>query len=181
MARYIKSKTTVPLPDIHAYGRDKSLTRNSSTTPAFLILDFLPGQPLDLQALANDTPLRRKHFYTQLIELMAQLRKLEFTSSGSLMPGREGVPVVDEILSIPLNEFRNESNQARSLPKARSARRFALNQLNLIREEYRLPRSELSRETGTGTFCTQPSGTVDPRAHSFRTGFWLLCAVSFGP
>jgi hypothetical protein len=147
MARYIKSKTTVPLPDIHAYGRDKSLTRNSSTTTAFLILDFLPGQPLDLQALANDTPLRRKHFYTQLIELMAQLRKLEFTSSGSLMPGREGVPVVDEILSIPLNEFQNESNQARSLPKARSARRFALNQLNLIREEYRLPRSELSRET----------------------------------
>lgn len=98
MARYIKSKTTVPLPDIHAYGRENSLTRNSSTIPAFLILDFLPGRPLDLQALANDTLLRRKHFYTQLIELMAQLRKLEFASSGSLILDREEVPVLDEPL-----------------------------------------------------------------------------------
>jgi hypothetical protein len=27
-------------------------------------LDFITGQPLDPQTLANDTPMRRKHFYT---------------------------------------------------------------------------------------------------------------------
>jgi hypothetical protein len=84
------------------------------------------------------------------------------------MLDRDEVPVLDELLSIPLNEFQNESDQARSLPKARSAEGFALNQLNLIREEYRLPRSELC---GHRAFCTRPSGTVDPSAHSPRTGF----------
>ncbi|RYC77892.1 hypothetical protein BFJ63_vAg19234 [Fusarium oxysporum f. sp. narcissi] len=145
--RYIKNKTKIPLPDIHAYGRNEKLVRDSSTTQAFLILDFVSGQPLDLQALRDDTLSRRKHFYAQLIEVMAQLRTLEFTKSGSLMPGHEAVPVVDNVLSIPLNEFQVDSNQARSLPMAHSAREFALNQLNLMREEYRLPRSELSRET----------------------------------
>ncbi|KAG7410330.1 hypothetical protein Forpi1262_v017555 [Fusarium oxysporum f. sp. raphani] len=143
--QYIKKKTKIPLPDIHAHGRNEKLVRDSSTTQAFLILDFVSGRPLDLQALRDDTLPRRKHFYAQLIEVMAQLRTLEFTKSGSLMPDREAVP--DNALSIPLNEFQVASNQARFLPMAQSARKFALNQLNLIREEYRLPRSELSRET----------------------------------
>ncbi|EXL67384.1 hypothetical protein FOPG_16490 [Fusarium oxysporum f. sp. conglutinans race 2 54008] len=145
--RYVKNKTKIPLPDIHAYGRNEKLVHDSSTTQAFLILDFVSGQPLDLQALRDDTLSRRKHFYAQLIEVMTQLRTLEFTKSGSLMPGHEAVPVVDNVLSIPLNEFQVDSNQARSLPMAHSAREFALNQLNLMEEEYRLPRSELSRET----------------------------------
>ncbi|KAF5978429.1 phosphotransferase enzyme family [Fusarium coicis] len=147
MARYIKSKTKIPLPDIHAHGQNEKLVRDGSTTQAFLILDFVAGPALDLQALSDDTLPRRKHFYAQLIEVLAQLRMLEFTKSGSLMPGHEAVPVVDNVLSIPLNEFQVASNQTRCLSMAHSVREFALNQLNLMTEEYRLPRSELSRET----------------------------------
>ncbi|KAL5584115.1 hypothetical protein FOVSG1_015466 [Fusarium oxysporum f. sp. vasinfectum] len=79
MARYIKNKTKIPLPDIHAYGNEK-LVRDSSTTQAFLILDFVSGQPLDLRALREDTLSRRKHFYAQLIEVMAQLQTLQLQS-----------------------------------------------------------------------------------------------------
>jgi hypothetical protein len=46
--------------------------------------------------------MRRKHFYAQLIEMMAQLWKLEFTMSGLLMPAHDGVPVVYEIITISL-------------------------------------------------------------------------------
>ncbi|KAF5019173.1 hypothetical protein F66182_8823 [Fusarium sp. NRRL 66182] len=147
--RYITDKTTIPLPRIHAYGRGERLIRDSPTTQAFLIIDFVPGQPLDLHALANDVPGRRRHFHSQLIEVMAQLRQLEFATAGSLMPDREGgsEPAMGNMLSIPINELELDRSETRPPPIFDSATSFALHQHQLMSEAYQLPRSELSRET----------------------------------
>jgi hypothetical protein len=147
MARYIKSETTIPIPRVYAYGRDETLVNDSSTTQAYIILDYIPGQHLDLQALTNDTPIRRKHFYTQLIRVIAQLRKLEFVMSGSLMPGHDGVPVIDKPFSIPLNELQIDLSETKPSSTCNSTAHWALYQLDLISKAYQLPRSELSRET----------------------------------
>ncbi|KAK7419437.1 hypothetical protein QQZ08_010855 [Neonectria magnoliae] len=74
--RYIQSETTIPLPRVHAFGRDEILTRARSTTQAYLILDYVPGQSLDVQSLTKDTRERRNHFYSQLIDILAQMRQL---------------------------------------------------------------------------------------------------------
>ncbi|KAK7429752.1 hypothetical protein QQZ08_003778 [Neonectria magnoliae] len=119
------------------------------TTQAYLILDFFPGQPLDLQALAKDTAARRKHFYTQLLGVMAQLRQLEFATAGSLMPDHDGgpVPVIGNVLSISINELQINRSEATSPSIFSSATSFALYQHKLMSEAYRLPKSELSRQT----------------------------------
>ncbi|KAM5528847.1 hypothetical protein FOXYSP1_16691 [Fusarium oxysporum f. sp. phaseoli] len=70
--------------------------------------------------------MRRKHFYTRLIEMIAQLPKLEFKTSASLMPDHDRVPVVDEVLSIPPNQHQINRNEARSLPTCNPATSFIL-------------------------------------------------------
>ncbi|KAJ0138301.1 Uncharacterized protein HZ326_18731 [Fusarium oxysporum f. sp. albedinis] len=72
----------------------------------------------------NDTPIR-KYFYTQRVEVMAQLQKLEFTTSGSLVPDHDVVPVVDKTLSIPLDELRVNRNETRPSSTFNSATSFA--------------------------------------------------------
>ena len=54
-------------------------------------MNYVPGQPLDVQSLAADTRERRDYFYSQLIDIFAQMRQLEFSSAGSLMPDPSGV------------------------------------------------------------------------------------------
>ncbi|ROT40647.1 hypothetical protein SODALDRAFT_338349 [Sodiomyces alkalinus F11] len=151
MSRYIQNKTKIPLPRIHAYGRGESLIRDSPTTQAYLILDFVDGRSIDLQALSEDTPQRRKHFFSQFIEIMAQLRQLEFNATGSLMPDHGGrpEPVVGGALSIPINELQIDLGRTgkASSPAFTSATSFALQQHHLMSEIYRLPTSELSEET----------------------------------
>ncbi|KAJ0126159.1 hypothetical protein HZ326_30738 [Fusarium oxysporum f. sp. albedinis] len=73
--------------------------------PRHRLISFSTGSPANpsiYKRSPNDTPIR-KYLYTQLIEVMAQLQKLEFTTSGSLVPDHDVVPVVDEVLSIPPN------------------------------------------------------------------------------
>ncbi|RSL82363.1 hypothetical protein CEP51_005221 [Fusarium floridanum] len=147
--RHIESQTAIPLPRIRAYGRGERLVRDSPATQAYIILDFVPGRSLDLQALAKDTVPRRKYFYSQLIDVMAQLRQLEFTAAGSLMPADDGGPdpAIGNLLSIPSNELRIDCKEATPISTSTSAISFALHQHRLMSESYRLPRSELSPQT----------------------------------
>ncbi|KAF4969262.1 hypothetical protein FZEAL_10262 [Fusarium zealandicum] len=147
--QYIQSKTAIPIPHIHAYGRGEQLIRGSRATQSYLILDSIPGRPLDVQALAHETTNRRKHFYSQLIDVLAQLRQLEFTMAGSLTPNPHGGsnPIVGELLSIPINELQTSHGSPGPLSPLVSATDFALRQHHIMSEAYRIPTSELSHET----------------------------------
>lgn len=68
----------------------------------FIVTDFILGKPLDKKLLIKAKEEHRRKFYSQLIDILAELRKLEFPSIGSLMPAPDGSPqpVVGPILSM---------------------------------------------------------------------------------
>lgn len=115
---------------------------------AFLILDYIHGRSLDIMTLIKATQERRNHFYSELIDILAQLRKLEFPMAGSLMPDPNGglEPVIGQLLSITINELQIEGKRVPQSTHT-SATRFAKQQHHLLSETYRLPIEELSRET----------------------------------
>lgn len=98
--------------------------------------------------LIKATQERRNHFYSELIDILAQLRKLEFPMAGSLMPDPNGglEPVIGQLLSITINELQIEGKRVPQSTHT-SATRFAKQQHHLLSETYRLPIEELSRET----------------------------------
>jgi len=118
-------------------------------------MDYVPGQPLDVQSLAADTRERRDYFYSQLIDIFAQMRQIEFSSAGSLMPDPCGDdnPVMGPFSSIHINEMQVRGCQLVA-PQAAftSATEFILHQLRVMTEAYELPMSEQSLETA------QPEG-----------------------
>ena len=73
-------------------------------------------------------PERRKYFYAQLIDILAQLRQQEFDHAGSLMPDPGGgdTPIVGPLLSIQLNDLQLEKRDFSTKPaKFASAIDFA--------------------------------------------------------
>lgn len=135
---------------MHAFGRGETLIRDRSTTQAYLILDYVPGQSLDVQCLVRDTRERRDHFYSQLIDILAQMRQLEFPSAGFLVPDPSGGPdpAMGPLSSIHINEMQVQGLRTVA-PKApfTSATDFISHQFNVMTEAYRLPMSEQSLET----------------------------------
>lgn len=120
MLRYIYTKTTIPIPYIHAYGQGELLTKDRSELLAYLILGYVPGHSLNVQSLAKDSRERRDFFYTQLIDVLAQMRQLEFPSAGSLFPTSSGAvsPIVGPLLTIPINEMQIQGYEATTLSNA---------------------------------------------------------------
>ncbi|PHH89187.1 hypothetical protein CDD83_6525 [Cordyceps sp. RAO-2017] len=145
--RYIQNKTKIPVPHIHAYGRSQ-LSKNDSTMQAFLIIDCIPGRSFDIKTLLEGTDECRNHFYSDLIDIFVQLRKLEFPASGSLMPDPEGgpEPVVGNLLSTTTNELQLQGRRAPQLAVT-SATQFAEQQYQLLSESYRTIVEELWRQT----------------------------------
>lgn len=58
----------------------------------FLITDFISGKPLNKKLLSEASEEHRTHFYSGLIDVLAELRRLEFPLIGSLMPDPNGSP-----------------------------------------------------------------------------------------
>lgn len=44
----------------------------------YLIADLIPGEPLDRKLLMEAEEEQRRNFYSYLIDVLAELRKLEF-------------------------------------------------------------------------------------------------------
>ncbi len=140
---------------VHAYGRGEDLRKpavRGQESPAsrcvYAILDYISGHSLDLSAFFKDTRERRTHLYAQIIDVLAQLRGLEFPVSGSLYPrasGRndddDGEPTVGGLLCIEHNELRKMTRWTSALRPAtfHSAADFALYQYRLMREAYQVP------------------------------------------
>ncbi|RSL44205.1 hypothetical protein CEP54_014782 [Fusarium duplospermum] len=85
--QYIQENTQIPVPRVHAYGQAQ-LLRNNSAKQAFMILDHIKGQQLVEKQFSNGSEQHRRQFYSELIDIFAQLRGLEFSAAGSLMPAR---------------------------------------------------------------------------------------------
>ncbi|KAM4063675.1 phosphotransferase enzyme family protein [Hirsutella rhossiliensis] len=130
--RYIESHTKIPVPRIHAYGRSRMINCGSATQ-AFLIIDWVSGRSLDMKSLVKATRERRNHFYSDLIDVLAQLRRLEFPVAGSLMPNFKG----------------GSEPVGKGAPRAtfNSATQLVHQNCNVLSETYRLPTEELSRQT----------------------------------
>ncbi|KAH7019487.1 phosphotransferase [Ilyonectria destructans] len=131
--RYIERNITIPILHIHAYGEGAELTTGGSTTHAFLICDYISGQSLE-------------QFYDDLINILAQLRKLGFPTAGSLMPNpdNESEPVVGGLLSMAANELQRWYKEQGSVKTFTSEKEYVTHQHDILSETYRLPTEDLS-------------------------------------
>ncbi|KAF5615665.1 phosphotransferase enzyme family [Fusarium tjaetaba] len=147
--RYVEHNTTVPIPRVYTYGRAPDLlVQDGSATVAFLICDYISGQSLSLKALAGATEDRRKHLYHDLIDILSQLYKLEFSVAGSLMPNPAGGPdpVIGPILSMSANELYRCCQQQGGLEPPSSEGQYLAYQSHILSETYRLPTQDLSSD-----------------------------------
>ncbi|KAH6715938.1 hypothetical protein BKA61DRAFT_631473 [Leptodontidium sp. MPI-SDFR-AT-0119] len=148
--RYLEANTTIPVPRIHAFGRGGCVDENNPAGHTFIIQGYISGRSLDISAFRKEPRERRKYFYGQLVDILAQLRQQEFDHAGSLMPGSDGgdTPVVGPLLSIQLNDLQLETRNFSTLPaKFASAIDFAFHQYHLLDQKYRLPAYKMSQET----------------------------------
>ncbi len=70
---------------MYTYGRSQ-LRRDTSVYQVFLILEYINGQPLTRDMRRNASEDYRRQFIGQIVDMFAQLRRLEFAQEGSLMP-----------------------------------------------------------------------------------------------
>lgn len=98
------------MPAVHAYGRNENLGRTTSTH-MYLITDFIAGKPLDIVAFIESSEEVRRAFYSQIIDIYAELYRHKFHSLCSLMPENTFIG--------PLSPALNE--QRRVLPILNSA------------------------------------------------------------
>ncbi|KAK4033185.1 hypothetical protein C8A01DRAFT_19845, partial [Parachaetomium inaequale] len=151
--RYLRSATRIPIARIHAFGQGvwprAAAEENNMPWFSYLIHDFVPGNPLDISLFTKDmlNQGRKRHFYSQLIDILAQLRQQEFDRAGSLMPDPDGgdKPIVGNALSAALNEaqINNQKDMATLPARFSSATDFALHQHSLLAEAYELPESDM--------------------------------------
>ncbi|KAG5757566.1 hypothetical protein H9Q72_014292 [Fusarium xylarioides] len=147
--RYIQENTQIPIPRIHAYGQAR-LLHNDSAKQAFMILDHVEGQPLVDHQLLSSSEEHRRQFYSELIDIFTQLRRLEFSAAGSLMPGQpEGScskPTIVDAFSIPMNDLRIQGYSSSPSP-SQSTAEFISQQRLLLWDTFRLPSPALRQKT----------------------------------
>ncbi|RTE81738.1 hypothetical protein BHE90_003738 [Fusarium euwallaceae] len=126
---YLERETRIPVPHMHAYGRDAELTKTSTRTQAFLIVDAIQGEPLDKKHLIGAEEEHRRKFFSQLIDILAELRQQEFPLMGSLMPNPDGSPkpILGPVMSMSAATLRLPSQSTFS-----SARKYMKYQFDLI-------------------------------------------------
>ncbi|PNY23876.1 Uncharacterized protein TCAP_06180 [Tolypocladium capitatum] len=90
--QYLQQKTSIPVPRIRGHGRGAKLMKDSSATQVYVVADLVEGDMLDKKLLIEGQEEHRKGFYSELIDILAELRKLEFPSIGSLLPNPDGGP-----------------------------------------------------------------------------------------
>lgn len=167
IARYLERNTRIPIPHIHAYGRGAKLTKEGKKRQMFLILDLVLGQPLDRELLVSATEDHRRRFHSQLIDILADLRKLEFPMIGSLMPNPSGgrEPVLGPVISMSAAIIH------RPLPPAAfmSAKEYMIFQCSLVSDFLLPPVSDCSASDARREVFTrhgmQPifERVIDPR------------------
>jgi hypothetical protein len=110
--------------------------------------DYISGQSLSLKTLVSATKDQRKHLYHDLIDILSQLYKLEFSMAGSLMPNPTGGPdpIIGPILSMSANELYRCCQQQGELEIPSSEGQYLAFQSHILSETYRLPTEDLSSD-----------------------------------
>lgn len=113
-------------------------------------MDFIHGQQLHTRTVFHAAEYQRRNLYTDLIDILAQLRKLEFSAAGSLMPspdnaGGELNPILSPFLSMTVNEFERKREQPVSTEIFTSVKRFIDLHSHILSETFQLPAEELER------------------------------------
>ncbi|KJZ68785.1 hypothetical protein HIM_11829 [Hirsutella minnesotensis 3608] len=141
---YIESNTTIRIPHIHAYGEDDTLVQGASTP--FMIMEFIPGRQLDIDTWMHTTESQRKNLYIDLINVLGQLRKLEFSAAGSLMPNPidEANPILGPFLSITDNGVEGSFATLATPRVFTSTAQFADYHCNFLSETIQQPVQEPS-------------------------------------
>ncbi|KAF5024764.1 hypothetical protein F66182_3142 [Fusarium sp. NRRL 66182] len=156
------------MPRIYAYGRSR-LRRTDSTHQAFMILDYIDGQSLTKKLLRDSSEEQRHRLLGELVDIFAQLRELEFSQGGSLMPEttwadwvrslfwREEVftpqrngdfdtqPIIAGAFSMRKNELQVDGCLLPRV-KTNNANKFLREQHHLLRCIWEMPCQELERE-----------------------------------
>ncbi|KAI9768887.1 MAG: hypothetical protein M1839_003864 [Geoglossum umbratile] len=84
--RLVQQKTTIPVPHIHGYA-----TREHSPTGfAFMLIDYVDGNPLSSVSLSSMNEVKRTYLYEQLADVFIQLRLHEFPEVGSFSLSPDG-------------------------------------------------------------------------------------------
>lgn len=118
----------IPVPHVHAYGRDARLTKTGAGTQMYFIADFVPGEPLDKKLLVGASQEQRRNFYSGLIDVFTELRRLEFPLIGSLMPNPDGGPdpVLGPVISMSAATLRRLPQQTFASAKDYMTYQFSL-------------------------------------------------------
>ncbi|KJZ75585.1 hypothetical protein HIM_05048 [Hirsutella minnesotensis 3608] len=146
---YIQENTRIPIPRVRAYGQ-AGLLHGHDTEQAFMILDYVDGHPLVEKHLLSSSKQDRCRLFSELIDILAQLRQLEFSTGGSLMPGlaqgSSSRPAVTGVLSIPLNDLRIQGYSFLPSPP-KSTDEYVSQQRHLLRDYFQLPAPALDQKT----------------------------------
>ncbi|KAJ4309090.1 hypothetical protein N0V84_011709 [Fusarium piperis] len=126
---YLERNTRIPVPHVRAYGRDIGLTKTGRRTQMFVIADAIQGEPLDKKLLMEVEEEHRRNFFSQLIDILTDIRQLEFPLIGSLMPNPDGSrePVLGPVISMSAATLRLPSR-----PSFASAREYMMYQFGLV-------------------------------------------------
>ncbi len=137
-----------------------------------MVLDYIDGQPLTKKMLRDSSEDCRRQFFGEVVDIFAQLRRLEFPRGGSLMPnttvgiwarlwtfmflreqsftpqstiGIEFEPKIVGAFSMRKNELQVDGYTApRSI--ATTANEFFGEQYHLLQYMWKMPCQELSQE-----------------------------------
>ncbi|KJZ73857.1 hypothetical protein HIM_06750 [Hirsutella minnesotensis 3608] len=145
--RHVQSHTSIRIPRVYAFGRDDTLVRGSLLP--FMLMECVPGRPLDTRTWMHTTESQRQNLYTDLINTLAQLRALEFSKSGSLMPGPDDAssPIVGPSFSMTANEYERSCRLASIASRVfTSTKEFADYYCALLSGTYKQPVQDLERE-----------------------------------
>lgn len=137
------------MPHVHAFGRGGCVDEDNPPRHTFIIQGDISGRSLDISAFRKELRERRKYFYGQLVDILAQLRQQEFDYTDSLMPDPDSGDslVVSPLLLIELNDLQLETLDFSTQPaKFASAIDFAFHQYHLLDQKYRLPAYKMSQE-----------------------------------
>ncbi|KAG8674087.1 hypothetical protein FPOAC1_000050 [Fusarium poae] len=83
--QYVRDHTNIPIPRVYAYGRSR-LRHNTLARQVFIVSDYMDGKSLTKRMLRDSPEDFRRRFFGDIVDIFAQLRRIEFPQGGSLMP-----------------------------------------------------------------------------------------------
>ncbi|ATY62576.1 kinase-like domain [Cordyceps militaris] len=99
---YVISRTTIPVPRVRAHGYSGERGPSNPTGKCFLIIDYIPGEPLSQCSLNDTSEESRGRFYADLAGFYSQMRGLEFDAAGALALGADGTFGITAPLSMDI-------------------------------------------------------------------------------